>query len=328
MNESDCILWTKRRTVGWLNLSLAARGAAEGLVVALDEHGELRLGKNGLEGLALLLVRPWPECEPAVLELLEHGRFVHDVQRGVLLDPQYLARQAPRLVVVPPPAASAPVVDARPLTPTERSRNARARRAAEAATQLELPVRDTPMQRDATACNVAPLHADVASIEIEVMPQASPATSQRCNSVASDSPSLSDLKISKKSERGAATLRDVVQRDATLGDESRTTFADACRQAGVELCVDFVWKKFAAHAYAKRWRLHELHARWAKWVLDEVAWTQKREQRATRSPGLALARPPPDSRPILAERVQWQLEAQAQRPEVLAAAARAMAVFG
>lgn len=140
---------------------------------------------------------------------------------------------------------------------------------------------------------------------------------------APNSPSLSDLKISKKRERGAATSSDVVQPRAPIPDACRAAFAEACATANALLCVDFVWKKFADHAHRKRWRVSDLSDRWASWFDREIKYTHDRavQLRARDRPGLALA-----TAPLFAERRQWELEA-ASGPEALAAAARAMAVF-
>lgn len=322
MNSQSCVLWQKRRTVGWLNLSLAARGAAEGIVVALDERGELRLGRYGLPGVAGLLGRPWAECEPAVLELLDAGRFVIDEARGVLLDPQHNERRG----IVPAPVVVEPR-DVRPLSSTERARRTRARRAADAARQLEFPPH-AAMQRGAAPRSAAPLHHDDAPPESGVVVRGSERTSERCITAALDSPSLSDLKISSKKERGAATSRDVVQRDATLPDDCRGAFDEACARKDAVLAVDFVWRKFAKHAAIKRWRVHEQLERWIDWVDREIAWTSKAEEhrQPKTNPG-AIARARERDAALAAERDQAIRDFERNRPEVLAAAARAMAVF-
>lgn len=94
MTTGEWMLWRRRRTPRWQCLSLAARGAAEGIAVALDDRGELSLGKRGLAGLAALLSRPWEEVKPAIDELLESETFVHDATRGVIFDPQHVQRQS------------------------------------------------------------------------------------------------------------------------------------------------------------------------------------------------------------------------------------------
>lgn len=67
------------------NLSLAARGAARGIIEELDACGELHLGSEGLPRLAIVLGRPWPECEPAVREVLDAELFFFDPELGVLV---------------------------------------------------------------------------------------------------------------------------------------------------------------------------------------------------------------------------------------------------
>ncbi len=69
-----------------MNLSLAARGAARGIIDQLDARGELYLGDVGLTALAIVLGRPWEECAPAVRELIEAQWFVFDAARGVIID--------------------------------------------------------------------------------------------------------------------------------------------------------------------------------------------------------------------------------------------------
>jgi hypothetical protein len=335
VNDRDVMLWRKRRTVGWLNLSLAARGAAEGIAVALDERGELRLGKYGLPGLAGPLGRPWAECEPAVLELLEAARLVHDEARGVIYDPQHQERTGQTVVHrdLKPANVVLPEELPAPLSSTERSRASRAKRRSEPVLQLDLPTA-AALQRAATPCNVAALHAVDPAPESGVMPVGSIAVAERCITVAPDSPSLSDLKISSKiRERGSgrATSRDVVQRDATIPDDCRAAFAEACAAARVALSVEFVWKKFTPHAHAKRWRVHELAARWDTWVAREIEWSKRAAAalEATPRPGLAEARRPPDTRPIVAERERWEREARAApRDKVLAGARGALAALG
>jgi hypothetical protein len=86
------IPWYVDDTEGWLELSLAARGAAEGIARKMNGNGEIFL-RRGLSGLASKLGRPWEECESAVAELIAKGRVVWDGSRFVLSDPEYTARK-------------------------------------------------------------------------------------------------------------------------------------------------------------------------------------------------------------------------------------------
>jgi hypothetical protein len=358
VNEQACILWKKRRTVGWLNLSLAARGAAEGIVVALDELGELRLGRYGLPGLAVVLGRPWAECAPAVDELLEAGRFVVDEDRGVLFDPQQrerlggadplqeLALELARIQASEGgegpardgnaasdqpslnPFATTPLADRmapeRVSAPTRPSTARSRRHRALKRSQLQLPGTDaTEATPDATVQRVACVASPRAAPETARRVSTSAPDVERCLKVAVNSPSLSDLRdLSSKKRKGVAA-RDVVQRDATLPDDLRGTFLDACAAAGVDLAADFVWAKFTPHAHSKRWRIHEMADRWRGWMTREIDWTLKKAEREERRsrPGLA------SSAITIADRERWELEAQASRPARLEAAAKAMALF-
>lgn len=319
MSERDVLMWRKRRTVGWLSLSLAARGAIEGVVCSFDERGELRLGRAGLPGLAVVLGRPWAEVEPAILEALEAGKLELDEERQVLFDPQHRERQGleelhrelaePQVVNGPPPASSRG-------SSTERSRRHRAVKRF----QLLLPGTDAT---DATVQRVASVASSAPAPESQAPITTSVPHLQRCLKVASNSPSLSDLKDLSSKKRKGATSRDVVQRDATLPDDLRGVFVDACAAAGVDVAADFVWRKFTPHAHSKRWRVHEVADRWRTWTDREITWTlQKaaREERASR-PGLA------SSASTLADRERWERDAQASRPARVAAAAAAMAMF-
>lgn len=90
--SADVIHWRRRRTVRWQSLSLAARGAIEGIVAACDERGELLLPKQGLPALAAVLGRPWAEVEPAVLEAIESGKIEYNAEARRLRDPSHAGR--------------------------------------------------------------------------------------------------------------------------------------------------------------------------------------------------------------------------------------------
>ncbi len=97
--EAKWIPWYVEDSPGWLELSLSARGAAEGIARKMNAKGELHLGSRGLRGLAVLLRRPWEEVGPAVDELLTRGpngeapRLVYDPTTGVLFDPEAVNRR-------------------------------------------------------------------------------------------------------------------------------------------------------------------------------------------------------------------------------------------
>jgi hypothetical protein len=90
--HDEWIPWYVADTEGWLELSLAARGAAEGIARKMNRKGELSL-RRGLSGLAKLLGCRWEELEPALAELIAQGRVVWDGSRFLLSDPGYVARK-------------------------------------------------------------------------------------------------------------------------------------------------------------------------------------------------------------------------------------------
>lgn len=100
--HEEWIPWYTSDSAGWLELSLAARGAAEGIARKMGrDRDELPLGSRGIKALAALLGRPWEEVEPAILELLAPGpdgeppRLVYDATTRVLRDPQATHRRRP-----------------------------------------------------------------------------------------------------------------------------------------------------------------------------------------------------------------------------------------
>lgn len=90
--HDEWIPWYVADTEGWLELSLAARGAAEGIARKMNRKGELSL-RRGLSGLAKLLGCRWEELEPALAELIAQGRVTWDGDRFLLSDPGYVARK-------------------------------------------------------------------------------------------------------------------------------------------------------------------------------------------------------------------------------------------
>ena len=87
------IPWYVEDTPGWLELTLAARGAMEGIARKLnDKTGRLTL-RRGLPSLALLLHVTWAELEPALGELIRCGKLEWDGSTFQLFDPDYGERR-------------------------------------------------------------------------------------------------------------------------------------------------------------------------------------------------------------------------------------------
>lgn len=94
--RGDWIPWYVDDSPGWLELSLAARGAAEGIARKMGRRsGELHLGARGLRGLTSLLRCSWDELEPALQELLAgpEPRYVVTEDERLLIDPQHAERR-------------------------------------------------------------------------------------------------------------------------------------------------------------------------------------------------------------------------------------------
>lgn len=91
--HDEWIPWYVEDTPGWLELSLAARGAMEGIARKLNKKtGKLHL-RRGLSSLALLLHCRWEELEPALAELIVKGKVTWDGSAFVLADPEYIERK-------------------------------------------------------------------------------------------------------------------------------------------------------------------------------------------------------------------------------------------
>jgi hypothetical protein len=89
--HDEWIPWYVEDSPGWLELSLAARGAMEGIARKLNRRtGQLAL-RRGLPSLALLLHVPWSDLEPAIAELIEKGKVTWD--GSTLFDPDYSERK-------------------------------------------------------------------------------------------------------------------------------------------------------------------------------------------------------------------------------------------
>lgn len=91
--HDEWIPWYVDDTPGWIELSLAARGAMEGIARKLNRKtGKLSL-RRGLPSLALVLHCRWEELEPALAELISKGKVTWDGALFVLADPEYLERR-------------------------------------------------------------------------------------------------------------------------------------------------------------------------------------------------------------------------------------------
>ncbi len=87
------IPWYVDDSPGWLELTLAARGAMEGIARKLnDKTGKLHL-RRGLPSLAILLHVTWAELEPAIAELIAKGKVEWDGSTFTLFDPDYIERK-------------------------------------------------------------------------------------------------------------------------------------------------------------------------------------------------------------------------------------------
>lgn len=94
--NADWIPWYVDDSPGWLELSLAARGAMAEIARKLNRKTgtiELRRGLSSLAGL--LRVRWEGELEPALTELIEKGKLTWNGDAGLLCDPDYLDRRRP-----------------------------------------------------------------------------------------------------------------------------------------------------------------------------------------------------------------------------------------
>jgi hypothetical protein len=91
--HDEWIPWYVEDTPGWLELTLVARGAMEGIARKLNRKtGKLTL-RRGLSSLAVLLHVRWEELEPALAELVAKGKVEWDGSTFTLSDPDYLERK-------------------------------------------------------------------------------------------------------------------------------------------------------------------------------------------------------------------------------------------
>jgi hypothetical protein len=101
-DRGEWIPWYCEDSPGWVELSFAARGVAEGIARKMGRsRGEIHLGSRGLRGLCKLLHGQWEEFEPAMAELLAEGpdgeppRLVLSEDQRVLIDPDHETRRRP-----------------------------------------------------------------------------------------------------------------------------------------------------------------------------------------------------------------------------------------
>lgn len=121
------IPWYTTPTVGWLELSAAARGVLISVAMHMSRDGEISL-RRGLPSLAVLLRLPWEDVEPALGELVAAGKLQWDGAAFVLRDPDHAERKRPtsaertrawrerRSSAPPPPSSGVPSVTSRDVT--------------------------------------------------------------------------------------------------------------------------------------------------------------------------------------------------------------------
>lgn len=276
---SDLMQWRRRRTARWMSLSLAARGAVEGVVAATDEHGELQLPPEGLPALAHLLGRPWTEVEPAIAEVLRVGKLVYDRDRNVIVDPtrarataaadagdvaalrSQLAELRAELAATPrrSPAMAAAIAGVAAPRPLSMTSNA-------------IRKREQYARKRSSARGVA---VDPRQLEL---PTANPAIA-----AAMAAPPLSDLYSSSKKKK-----REGIPLD---GREPPTGWADSARTRRPDLSADHVaklWSKFAREKNLRFFDWPVVQSRWEDWLDRERA----PRPHATAG-GAPVASPPP-----------------------------------
>ena len=92
-DDEEFIPWYREETPGWIELSMAERGALVSIAMRLNRKtGELPL-RRGLESLAVLLRTPWGELEPLLRRLLDLGKLSWDAERLTLFDPEHAHRR-------------------------------------------------------------------------------------------------------------------------------------------------------------------------------------------------------------------------------------------
>lgn len=299
--SADVIHWRRRRTARWLSLSLAARGAVEGVVAAMNERGELQLPREGLPTLATVLGRPWTEVEPALREVFASGKLIYDTERLLVIDPTRNERDAEdrQELVERREDARVDGVTYRPLSMSPAAVRARSWRAAKKArelaareelAQLQLamfsPQGNLGVRAYASVrANVREPFANALAIEAPpesgVIPASSHPFAREPEPVRATSPSLSDLSSSKKKKREGIPL-DPRELPGGWLDRARELRSDVPPDHAARL-----WAKFATEKSLKFKDWPVVQTRWEGWL--------ERERVAAATP--APAAPPAAPRP-------------------------------
>lgn len=284
MIPADVIPWRRRRTARWLSLSLAARGAVEGIVAAMNERGELQLPAAGLQALAVVLGRPWTEVEPAVREVFASGKLRFHPERLLVSDPSREERHhedAQELGEIEGlhaqiAAARAQLEDlrrlevavsdkARSLTPAaERARAWRAAQRAKKAASTAPPSDSRQVEM------FAGVREPFANAFANGPPADSGVISERSRAFAERSrtpPSLSDLpSVSKKQREARAPGFPLDASAMPTGwlDHARTKRPDL-----PEGSITSLWRLFAAEKTGKFTSWPVVQARWERWLEQE-----------------------------------------------------------
>jgi len=92
-DEEEFIPWYREETPGWIELSMAERGALISIAMKLNRKtGTLTL-RRGIESLALLLRCDWAELGPLVGRLIAAGKLSWDGTKYMLFDPEHECRR-------------------------------------------------------------------------------------------------------------------------------------------------------------------------------------------------------------------------------------------
>lgn len=271
--------WCRRRTPGWQALSFEARGAVEAIATALNDRGELSIGRLAPEqALAALSARPLAEATRAWEELRAAKVFEHDEARGVLIDPQHVERQeraaeALRAFLAAEPALSAPSRRRSSTPAADRAAAYRARKKANAGRQLSLPDHVRPRdERDANVTRHAERHASrdevaptlATSEDLAAKWELPPCDASRDAAPSSLSDLISDHEV--KTERAPVTRSPNVTLDPSAMPPE---FARVAADRRPELASEDVaasWASFA-DANSGKWRsTNALLGRWRAWI--------------------------------------------------------------
>ncbi len=263
-DRGDWIPWYTDDSPGWLELSLAARGAAEGIARKMGRNrGELHLGSRGLRGLAILLRCTWEELEPALAELLAPGpngeppRLVCDEEQRILIDPDHESRKRP--------------------TSAERVRKHRAKAA--------LPSQTSPSpEADVTHVTVTGVTSDLKRTE----------TGGNVTS-----PLLSSDLISEGEREREGTPRRWVL-DDPIPDPWRADAEGQIMPTGERIDVDDEWRRYLADRLRPEQAKAVSAADWRGWVLKAVKFARADRQRESDRKAESIRRrdgPPPPPKP-------------------------------